>query len=705
MVNDKSHAIKESIFDVQFTLFLAFILVVMVIYIYLGEVRDTIIPILVLPMSVIGTFAVMYVLGYSLDNLSLLALILVIGFIIDDAIVVIENIVRRIEKGETPWQAAMEGSKQISFTIVSMTLSLIAVFIPLLFMAGLIGRILSEFALTLTIVTLISGFISLTLNPMLCSLFIRVRKKDEKKHGFNLGLQLNEKMLERYKPALLWVLDHRLIPVTILLVSVVLSALLLIALPKDFMPNDDIGFFIVYTQSAEGTSWERMVDYQKELEEIFQKDPNIDRFISIASNQQFRNGMLYVHLKPLSKRKPVTQVMENLKTQTDKVVGVNAYYKNIPLIDLSIGAQVKGAYQYALQGFDAKTLYPAAQAFLEKMATIKGVQGLNTDLEIHTPQLFVDILRNEASTYGITAQTIENAFDFGYSGNRVSRIQTPINQYDVILELDPIYQREASILNTLYVRSTTSQQLVPLSAVAHWYEGLGPNSINHFNQLPAVTASYNLTSDVSLSEVLEKIKKIAAETLPYDVIGMQIGAARAFEDSIYSAVLLLIVTVITIYIALGILYESYIHPLTILTTLPPATVGGLLTLYFFGYSLSLYSFLGIILLIGIVKKNGIMMVDFALENINVKGESPKQSIYEASIVRFRPIMMTTLTAIVGALPIALGFGAGAEARRPLGLVIIGGLLLSQLITLFVTPVIYLYMEELRERVWNSKGDA
>jgi hydrophobic/amphiphilic exporter-1 (mainly G- bacteria), HAE1 family len=726
IVNDKTDAVEESIKDVQVTLLIAFVLVVMIIFIYLGKVKDTIIPALVLPMSVIGTFAIMYVLHFNIDNLSLLALILAIGFIIDDAIVVIENIVRHVEEGKSPWVAALDGSKQISFTILSMTMSLVAVFIPLLFMAGIIGKIVAEFAMTLTAITLLSGVISLTLTPMLCSLFIPRRTEKEKE---TFGHHMNQKMLDYYKPSLKWVLEHPLVALSALVISIVISVWLLIQLPKNFLPNDDIGFFIIYTQAAEGISYKNMMSLQEKIENIVRKHPDIEQFVSIASQPQFRNGILYIRLKPRNERKSVLKVIDELNKETSKIIGINSFYKNIPLIDLSLGAQVKGAYQYLMRALNPKLLYPAAYEFINKMATIPGIQGINSDLEISAPQLYVDIPRDKTYSLGINANDIETAFELSYSGGRVTRIQSPINQYDVILELQPEFQLDETALNSIFLRSTpppnspsltstasqastsapyiatpaptpstpsstTASQLVPLSAVANWYMGIGPTSINH---IPAVTVSYNLTTEASLSEVLEKLKKNASNILPSGVTGNPIGAAQTFQESIMSAIFLLIVTILAIYIVLGILYESYIHPITILTTLPPAILGGLLVLYIFNESLSFYSFLGIILLIGIVKKNGIMMVDFALDNIREKGESPEKSIYDACIVRFRPIMMTTLTAIVGAIPLTLGWGAGADARRPLGLVIICGLLVSQLITLYITPVIYLYMEKLNEK--------
>jgi HAE1 family hydrophobic/amphiphilic exporter-1 len=698
-IYDRSESIRDSFLDVQFTLIVAFVLVVLIIYLYLGKAVETIIPAIVLPISVIGTFAFMRMLDFSLDNLSLMALILSVGFIIDDAIVVIENIVRHVEAGENPWKAAMEGSKQISFTILSMTLSLIAVFIPILFMTGLLGKILAEFAVTLTLITLLSGFISLTLTPMLCTIFIRPREKNvEIEERPHIGMRINNAMLRYYKPSLLWILGNRFLALVILIISAVFSVYLIIILPKDLMPNDDVGFFIVYTQAAQGTSSERMVEYQNEVANILKKDPNIERFVSLAPFQTFRNGLAFTVLKPHDERKPIMEVIGNLWRQTSQLIGINAFFKNIPMIDLSVGFQVKGAYQYILQSINSQELYSSAKVFLERMKAMPGLQGVSSDLEIDTPQLFVNIRRNQASTLGVTAFNIENALQLAYAGGKISTILTPINQYDVILELDPEFQKYPSALDLIYVRSETTNQLVPLRAVAEWKIGVGPDSVNHINQFPSVTISFNLSPEVSLGDVLADLEGLAAEVLPSTVSGKVTGAAQTFQESVTSGAFLLILTIIIIYIVLGILYESFVHPITILTTLPPATLGGLLTLYLFGLPLSLYSFLGLILLIGIVKKNGIMMVDFALANIHEKGESPEKSIYEASIVRFRPIMMTTLTAIMGALPIALGVGAGAEGRRPLGLVIIGGLILSQMITLFITPVIYLYLEPLNKKL-------
>jgi HAE1 family hydrophobic/amphiphilic exporter-1 len=706
IVNDLSESVKESIKDVEFTLLIAFILVVLIIYVYLGSARDTIIPVMVMPMSIIGTLAVMYALNYTIDNLSLMALILAIGFIVDDAIVVIENIVRHVEAGETPWNAAMEGSKQISFTILSMTLSLIAVFIPLIFMGGILGKILAEFANTLTTITLLSGFISLTLTPMLCSIFIKPRSADHDiDHKKHIGERINDNMLDLYKPRLKWMLAHRIFALGGLIFCILLTVILFIALPKDFMPNDDIGFFIAYSQSSQGTSSDKIKVYQDEIVDIFRNNQNISHFVTVSPFQQFRNGLLYAKLKPRSERKPILEVIDELRKKTAEVVGVNVFYKNIPLIDFSLGAQTKGAYQYTIESLKPEILYPAAQKFLEKMNQIPGLQGVNSDLELNSPTVYVDIDRDKAASLGVSALTVERTLQLGYAGGRVSRILTPIDQYDVILELEKSYQKNSSSLDLLYVRSDTNGKLVPLKSVAKWSEGISAESVNHINQFPAVTIAYNTLPETNLGDVLRELDNIAKDVLPEGVNGKPAGAAQAFIDAISGALVLMLITILSIYIILGILYESYIHPITILSTLPPAIVGGLIGLYITGYALSLYSFLGIILLIGIVKKNGIMMVDFAIENVRERSQSPIDSIYDACIVRFRPIMMTTLTAIVGAIPIALGVGAGAEGRRPLGIVIIFGLLFSQFITLFITPVIYLYMENLSQRFRGSKENV
>lgn len=697
IVFDRSQSIKESILEVEFTLIVAFLLVVAVIYIYLGTIRDTVIPSLVLPMSIVATFAVMYPLGYTIDNLSLLALTLAVGFIVDDAIVVLENIVRHVEGGESPWIASLMGSKQISFTILSMTLSLVAVFIPILFMAGLIGKIFQEFAVTLMIVTLASGVISLTLTPMLCSRFIPSRNEEKPGKIARYSAAWNAWMLKHYRNTLLFVLEHKSWMLGVGIVSVVLSAILFKILPTDFIPDDDIGFIIAYNEAEQGTSSERMLEYQQKVIEVLRKDPGIATFVSISAFPQYRQGINFLRLKPHKERKSSSEMIQALYQKVGMLPGVNTYFKNVPLIDLSIGAATKGPYQYTLQSLDTTALYQAGEQLLTKMRQDPMFQGITSDLEVRTPELNVDILRDQAYVLGVDAHEVESSLLLAYSGNRVSRIQTPIDQYDVILELEDKYQRDPLSLSLLYLRSNTSQELVPINAVASWKEGVGPASINHLAQFPAVTITFNVAPGIPLGTGLDRLRQLASEVFSPKVKGSIKGAAETFESAIKSSGFLLLLAVFAIYIVLGILYESFIHPLTILSTLPPAILGALLTLYFFGMPLSLYAYLGLILLIGIVKKNGIMMVDYALHNIQVKKESPKDSIFDACLVRFRPIMMTTMAAVMGAVPIALGVGSGAEARRPLGYVIIGGLLFSQLITLFLTPVIYLYLEKWNER--------
>lgn len=702
VVFDRSESIRQSVKDVELTLFIAFLLVVLVIFFYLGKVQETLIPSVVMPFSIMGTFAVIHSLGYTIDNLSLLALTLAIGFIIDDAIVVLENISRHHEEGESVIDAALNGSRQICFTIVSMTLSLIAVFIPLLFMPGIIGKLFEEFSVTLTIVTLISGILALTLTPMLCSRLLR-QSTEERTAMERFSHYINDRMLRGYKKALHWVLQHRIFMLAAGVLSVLCSAYLFTILPTDFIPNEDIGFIIGYTEAMQGTSSDQMNRYQRELIDILKQEPSIRSIISIGANPEYRQGILFMSLIPQNERKPISSLVQEYNAKLRNVPGVNVYLKNLPLIDLNIGSQVRGAYQYLIQSLDAQALYKGAQALFDKMRSDPMFQGISTDLEIETPQWNLKIDRDLAYSLAIDTETFEQSLLLGYSGNRISRIQTPIDQYDVIVELNRELQRASSSLDLIYLRSTKTNAIVPLNAIASWEEGVGPASVNHFAQFPAVTITFNIDPKVPLSDALERLRQHAADSFDTSVTGNVTGAAQTFEESINGMTILLLITVFTIYIVLGILYESFIHPLTILSTLPPAILGGLLILYITGRPLSLYAYLGIILLIGIVKKNGIMIVDFALDNIRNRGETAENSIFEACVVRFRPIMMTTVAAVMGAVPIALGIGAGAESRRPLGLVIIGGMCISQLITLFLTPVIYLYLEQLRE--WWSSNKA
>ena len=509
-------------------------------------------------------------------------------------------------------------------------------------------------------------------------------------------------MLQWYRKGLHSALDHDKLILGIGFVCLLATLCLFYVIPTDFTPDEDVGFFTIYAQETEGGSSCSMRENPEKINDIVRKNPAVDTFLSISSYSEYRKGLNFVHLKPLSERAPIQQVIQEMYEALNKLPGVQSFLKNIPLIDLAAGQESRAAYQFALQSVFAERLYPSAKRLIAKMRSDPMFVGVNSDLEVDTPQINISLHRDHASTFGITSVDIQNAFSYSYSGNFVSRVQTAIDQYNVILELLPEYQMQTSVFNNIWLRSEVSKELVPLSATINWEEGLGASSINHINQFPSVIISFNLADGVALETALNKLNRLTGELLAPGVTSQPIGAAQTFKESIKSSGYLLLLTIFVIYIILGILYESFIHPVTILSTLPPATLGGLLTLWVLGMPLSMYSFLGIILLIGIVKKNGIMVVDLALENIRLKGMQPKEAILDAASVRFRPIMMTTFAAIFGVLPIALGFGANAAARRPLGLVIIGGMLLSQLITLFITPILYLELERLHDKYFRSR---
>ena len=696
---DQSQTIRASINDVELTLIVALILVVFVIALYLGKLADTIIPSIVMPMTIIATFIVMRAYDFTLDNLSLLALTLAVGFIIDDAIVVLENIVRHHEKGENIMDAALEGSKQIGFTIVSMTLSLVAVFLPMLLMGGLIGLIFREFAITLTAVTVISGIISLTLTPMLCSRYLaKGNGKFENSGIFLWSKNLNERMRSSYGRMLNRVLDHQITALIVGLVCLVATLFLFYVIPVDFIPDQDAGFFIAYTQGMEAGSSQRLLNYEKQVMEIVRNDPNVQAMVAVSSYSEYRKGQNLIVLKPPNDRGSIKDVIDGLGKKLSDISGLQVFMKNVPLIDLSTGVESRGDYQLALESIYPDKVFPSAKKLIAKMQGDPMFTSVSTDLEIESPQINVNIMRDQASAYGLTATDIENSFNFSYSYNYITRIDTDVDQYNVILELLPNYQMGADIFNQLWMRSSISGDLVPMGAVAKWEESVGDSSNNHIDQFPSVTIEFNLAEGVSLSQATDKLDEWKKELVDPEVMVQYIGAIQTFQESIQNSGYLLLLAIFAIYIILGMLYESFIHPVTVLTTLPPATLGGLLVLVIFGLPLSMYAFLGIILLIGIVKKNGIMMIDFALDNIRTKGMAPREAILDACLVRFRPIMMTTFAAIFGAIPIALGLGTGAEYRRPLGLVIIGGLCLSQLITLFVTPILYLMFERVNEKL-------
>ncbi|HUE22410.1 MAG TPA: efflux RND transporter permease subunit [Bryobacteraceae bacterium] len=698
---DASESIRGSIHDVEFTLVLTVCLVVMVIFVFLRNLSATLIPGAAVPLSIVGTFAAMYLLGYSLNNLSLMALTLSVGFVVDDAIVMLENIVRYMEMGKGRMEAALLASKEIGFTIISMTISLVAVFIPVLFMGGIVGRLLHEFSVTITIAILISGFVSLSFTPMLGSRFLRYSHTG--RHGrlygaFESGFR---GLASAYEYTLKGVLRYRFATLMAGFALLIGTVYLFLTMPTGFIPSQDSGSFFAFAMAGQDISFDSMAKHLKAVSDIARQDPNVaDTGTFVMGGNQ---GGFFANMKPRSQRKlSVDQIIAELRPKVGAVPGIMVFMQNPPPITVS-GQFSTSVYQMTMQSANLKEIYAWVDPLVQKMQTLPGFLDVNSDLQIASPQVIVDIDRDRAVALGLSPQQIEDALYTAYGDRQVSTIYTPANQYAVILQVAPQYQRTPEGLSKIYLRSSEGA-LTPLSTVVKLSRAAGPLSVNHFGQLPAVTISFNLKPGFSLGDAAQHVKEALQELRIPPTISVNFqGTVKEFQESFAGLSILLIVAILVIYIVLGILYESFIHPITILSGLPSAVFGALLTLRLFHRELDLYAFVGLIMLFGVVKKNAIMMIDFALEAQRVEGKAPLEAIYSGCMLRFRPIMMTTVAALFGTLPIALGYGEGADARQPLGLAVVGGLVVSQFLTLYITPVIYLYMERFQGWLRGNKG--